>query len=277
MSFLITQHTIKVCATHYRRIELIASHSGYLFNLCCDNCIQKKNRTHRFESIYDLIGFLDTSCRREPISHPVNSDDDNDNNNDLGSATSVKTWGTLRAGNRLATRRRVLESWRYDCWKKNYRLCSWGAVGVMPDPVVSTLASSIKIVTVDDLLEAVSDWGYASKYGQEVLLLLKDADREHQVESQTQRAKTREENKKRKLEDLQTDEELKVPGGPTHSASSTTPLTLVRTQMIIPIIVRDVKQPTRPQPSRPRPRPVPVSHSYTRTDAFDIFMNMEYR
>ena len=95
----------------------------------------------------------------------------------------------------------------------------------MPDPVVSTLALSIKIVTIDDLLEAVSDWGYASKYSQEVLSLLEDADHEHQVESQTQRAKTREENKKHKLEDLQTDEEPKVPGGSTHSASSTTPLT----------------------------------------------------
>lgn len=147
----------------------------------------------------------------------------------------------------------------------------------MPDPVVSTLASSIKIVTVDDLLEAVSDWGYARKYGQEVLSLLKDADREHQVKSQTQRAKTREENKKRKLEDLQTDEEPKVPGGSTHSALSPIPPTLVHTRMIIPTIVKNVEQPTQPRPSRPRPRPVPVSRSYTRTDAFDILMNTGHR
>ena len=140
-------------------------------DLCCDNCIRKKDHTRCFESIYDLIGFLDASCGREPISCPVDDD-----NSDLGSTTSARTWGNLRAGNRLTIRRRVLEGWRYDCWKKNYRLCSWGPVGVMPDPVLSTLASSIKIQTVDDLLEVVSDWGYARKYGDEVLSLLKEAD-----------------------------------------------------------------------------------------------------
>jgi hypothetical protein len=77
-------------------------------------------------------------------------------------------------------RRRVLESWRYNCWKRDYLLCSWGSVGVMPDAVLSTLASSIKIETVDDLVEAVSNWDYARKYGHEVLLLLKEADHECQ-------------------------------------------------------------------------------------------------
>ena len=55
--------------------------------------------------------------------------------------------------------------------------------------MLSKLASSIKIETVDNLLEATADWSYMSKYGHEVLLLLKDIDRKQQRESQAQRVK----------------------------------------------------------------------------------------
>ena len=174
-------------------------------------------------------------------------------------------------------RRQVLEDWWYDCWKKNYRLCSWGAVGVMPDPVLSTLASSIKIETADDLLEAVANWGYARKYGHEVLLLLKEADHNHKLKSQIQRTKTRQANKKRKLEDLQVDDKPKVSQGFTQSGSSTIPLALVHTWMIEPIIIKHVEQPTRPRPPHPQPRPILVSRLYARTDIFDILMDSSRR
>lgn len=171
---------------------------------------------------------------------------------------SPKTWGNLRAGTHLTMRRQVLEAWRCDCWKRDYRLCSWGAVGVMPDLILSKIASSIKIKTVDNLLEAISDWVYARKYGHEVLLLLKDADREHQVESQARRVKTRTLNRKRKIGDLEMDGARRDLAGFTPSGPSTTPLTSALTRMIDPIIVKHVGHPTRPQPSRPRPRPRPI-------------------
>ena len=255
-----------------KRTEPTALHLEHALDLCCDNCIRKKDHTRCFESIYDLIGFLDTSCRRELISCPVDDDD-----SDLGLTTSAKTWGNLRAGNRLTIRRQVLEGWRDDCWKKNYRLCSWGPVGVMPDPVLSTLTLSIKIQTVDDLLEVVSDWGYARKYGDEVLLVLKEADHEHQHEAQAQRMKTREVNRKHKLEELQADEELKVLQGFMHTSSSNTPMALVHTRMINPIVVKHVKQPTQPQPPRPQPWPIPASRPYTCTDVFDVLLNNSRR
>ena len=260
-----------------QRTEPTALHLEDPLDLCCDNCIRKKNHTRHFESIYDLISFLDTSCGREPISCPVDDDDDDNNSSDLGSTTSAKTWGSLRAGNHLKIRRRVLEGWRYDCWKKNYRLCSWGPVGVMPEPVLSTLASSIKIQTVDNLLEVVPDWGYARKYGHEVLLLLEEADHEHKLEAQAQRMKTRQANKKRKLEDLQADEESKVSQGFVHAGSSNMPMALVHTRMINPIVVKHVERPTQPRPPRPQPRPVFISRPYTRTDVFDVLMNNSRR
>ena len=61
----------------------------------------------------------------------------------------------------------------------------------MPDPVLSELASFHKIETIDDLLKVIYDWGFASKYGPEILLLLHGADREQKRESQAQRVKTR--------------------------------------------------------------------------------------
>ena len=255
-----TQHVIKVSETSNQRSELTVLYLACPF-LCCDNCIRKMDGAPRFETIYDIIGFLDATIEREPISHP--SDDDGDS--DLGSTDAPKNWGTLHTGKHLAMRRQVLEGWRYNCWKKDYRLCSWSSVGVMSDPVLSKLALSTKIETVDDLLEAVSDWGYANKYGHEVLSLLKDADQKHQLASRSQRVKTRQINKKRKQKDWERDEELQ--------GSVTASLTLTHTRMISPVLVKHVELPTRSQPLPPRPRPVLISCPYTRTDIFDSLMD----
>lgn len=238
-------------------------------DLCCDNCVRKNNPTRHFQSIYDLIGFLDTSFGREPISHPA---EDNDSDSGSGSAILPKAWGDLRAGKRLAARRRALEDWRYDCWKRDYPLCTWGVAGILSDPMLSKLASSVKIGTVDDLLEAASDWGYVSKYGHEVLLLLKDVDNEQQRESQARRIKTTEANRKRKLEDLERDETQLDIGGSTHYCPLPAPTAFNHTRIIVPIIVK-LQLPAPPQSSRPRPRPTPISRPYTRTDIFDSLMS----
>lgn len=255
---------MKVCATNYERSELIVLYIVSLFDVCCNNCIRKGDPTNHFKTIYKLIGFLDTLSGREPASLPVYND-----NSDIGSSASPKTWGHLRSGNRLSIRRRVLETWRYDCWEKNYQLCSFGPVGVMPDAILSKLASFTKIETIDDLLEAISNWGYATKYGHEVLLRLGDADREHQADSQIRRVETRQLNKKRKIEDLERDERQSLAGfvGPGLSAA---PITLVHTRMMQPIVVKQVAPPTRPQFSRPKPRP--ISRPYNHTDIFDYLM-----
>jgi len=257
-----------VRATCLWRSNLIILHAAEPLDLCCDNCIRRKHPARRFQSIYDLIGFLDTSFGRAPISRPVD-----DNNSDLGSTISPKVWGDLRSGNRLTARRRALEDWRYDCWKRDYALCSWGAVGVLSDPMLSKLASSVKIETLDDLLEAASAWCYASKYGHEVLLLLKDTDCEQQRESQERRVKTTQANKKRKLEDRERDERQQDMGGSTHYGPLPAPMALIHTRMINPIIVKEVQHPTQPRPSHPRPQPTPISRPYTRTDVFDSLMD----
>jgi len=174
----------KVYVTSFQRTELTILCPAHPLDPCCDNCVRKNNPTHRFRSIYDLIGFLDTSFGREPTLHPSDDDD-----SDSGSTVSLKNWGSLRTGTHLTARRQALENWRYDCWKKDYWFCSWGATGILSDLMLSKLASSIKIETVDNLLEATADWSYMSKYGHEVLLLLKDIDRKQQRESQAQRVK----------------------------------------------------------------------------------------
>jgi hypothetical protein len=172
--------------------------------VCCDNCVRKKNPAQRFKSIYGLISFLDTAHGRDPISHPGDDDD-----SDLGSATPDKSWGNLRVGNHLAMRRQALDDWRYDCWKRDHQFCTFGEVGVMSDTVLLTLASSIKVETVDELVEVIPGWGSGRKYGYEVLSALKDASNKHKIETQAQRTKVRQANQKRKREDLRQDEEQK--------------------------------------------------------------------
>jgi hypothetical protein len=242
--------------------------------------MRKTDPTIRFESIYDIIRFLDAASGRKEISRPIKHE-----HSDPGLSISPKTWGNLRSGPRLVMRREALKTWRYDQWKKDYPLCSWGAVGVMPDHVVSKLASFIKIETMDDLLEAVSDWGYASKYGDDVLSLLKATDDKHQSESQVQREQTRKLNKKRKIEDLERDMELQDSGGLTQPGPPVTPPTpiyLVRSWILEPVLVKYIRPPPpKPQPPRPKPRPKPrpilISRPHARTDIFDSLMGNSKR
>ena len=219
---------------------------------------------------------MDTAIGRDPISHPVD-----ENDSELGPTTQDKSWGNLRAGNHLTARRQALDNWRYDRWKRDYWFCTFGEVGVMPDVILSTLASSVKIETIDELVEVVPGWAYARKYGDEVLSALKDASSKHKLELQAQRTTSRQANQKRKREDLRRDEEQ-------------LPLTSANTRIITPIIVKHVGDPTipevshlqplpprpqprsshpRPQPSRPQSQPILISRPYARTDVLDILMD----
>ena len=244
---------MKVHATCYKIHELNVLCLALPFGKCCNNCIRKSYPANRFETIYDLISFIDTSFGRGPVLYPIGGE-----GSDVESTTSPKTWGNLHSGNRLTIRRQALETWRFDCWDGDYCFCSFGPVGVMPDAILSKLASFTKIETVDNILKAVSTWGYASRYSHEVLSWLKDADHEHQIKSQTQQAKMRQLNKECKME---TDEQQDL-GRFTQSGSFPTPVALVHTWMIDPVIVKHVARPIIPQHSRPRPRPTPI-HVHT--------------
>ena len=188
--------------------------------------------------------------------HPMDEDD-----SDLGSTAAPNTWGNLRSGNHFKMRRQALETWRRECWKKNYRLCCWGPVGVMPDLVLSKLASFNKIKTVNDLLKAASDWDYANVYGNEVFQLLKDADEQHRFKSQVQRVRTTQLNKTHKMEDSEGGGERQGPGG------------LIHTHMIRPVVVLHINPTTRPQPSHSQPQQILISCPYTHTDVFDSLIN----
>ena len=134
----------------------------------------------------------------------------------------------------------------------------------MPDPILAKLASSMKIKTAEDLLEAVSDWGYASNYCHEVLALLKGADHQHQLESQAQRTRTRLLKKKHKIEDLERDDEQQ--DGSTPPVLSTTPLFSTHTWIIELTIIKHIEQPARTWPSQLQPQKSLLSYPYTCTD-----------
>jgi hypothetical protein len=142
----------------------------------------------------------------------------------------------------------------------------------MPDLILSKLASYAKIGTVDNLLEAVPDWNFAGKYAQEVLLLLQDADEEHRLSSQSQRAKTRELNRKHKMEDLE-EGGIGFFGASIPSASSAVLPNLVHTRMIHPIIVIHTLPPMRPQSSHSQFQPVFTSHPFVCSEILDSLMS----
>jgi len=90
---------------------------------------------------------------------------------------------TRRRGNGLKGRRgehrklarATLEYWRGKVLKERYPHCSYTAVAILPDKVLSRLAAYVHR-TMDDVSQMGLLWALASVHGGEVLQLLKSVD-----------------------------------------------------------------------------------------------------
>lgn len=81
-----------------------------------------------------------------------------------------------RGGEHLQDARTALESWRFKTKHARYTPSSLTAPSLLPDTVLTTLASASHICTIEDIEDAVT-WVYAKRHGAEVLAVLAAVDR----------------------------------------------------------------------------------------------------
>ncbi|KAI0083378.1 hypothetical protein BDY19DRAFT_910632 [Irpex rosettiformis] len=112
---------------------------------CCDNCLLSKgdNRDNPLtlsefdETLTAIIGLLDDRLVKKPPTRA----------SQLPQASSVKK----RVKGRLNNVKEALENLRSKFWKENYGDTMLTMTTILPDSILSTLASESKIVTMADL------------------------------------------------------------------------------------------------------------------------------
>lgn len=81
-----------------------------------------------------------------------------------------------RRGDHLKDVRACLETWRYRKKRDAYSPSSFATSAILPDPILTVLATKTSLKTVDDLLALKTPWIFAEKHGEEVLEVVRRVD-----------------------------------------------------------------------------------------------------
>lgn len=112
-----------------------------------------------------------------------------------------------RHGDRLKACRNALGSWRREIWTRDFRRSGLMPEAILPDKILSKLATQARLKTLDLIMEEVPGWILANRYGEDVLKVLEPIDRgwieeaeQKREENKVKRAKQSAENKIRREE-----------------------------------------------------------------------------
>ncbi|KAF8350322.1 P-loop containing nucleoside triphosphate hydrolase protein [Amanita rubescens] len=173
---------------------------------CCDNCLRRLGTTH------DLMQFPLANEVKEVKDEPIDAV-----TSFVGASTSrkrsatgiIKLEGSETSLNGPKTRRdqfrqgaiQLLESWRLQTYEAHYLRRPWGPHCLLPDNILSSLASKRTITTVQDLIGEGWSATHAQKHGLDVLKCLADYDLGHFKDLEEKREeKKRETEERRALE-----------------------------------------------------------------------------
>ena len=100
----------------------------------------------------------------------------------------------IRRGERLANARQALVQWRINTCLAFY--APFTGEAILPDPILTTLASNAHIKSLSDVAAAVgSSWAFIDEHGEEVLRILREADDSFKLASDTARQQEKEAKK----------------------------------------------------------------------------------
>jgi superfamily II DNA/RNA helicase len=184
---------------------------------CCDLCVLKKAREHpddlspQEQKILDLIQRLKT---RIPPTLDPQADTDVQMNKDDSSNAAIKNAGDISLGDaekenqrtgmkkrpcgigdrraeRLETCRKALADWREQVWNRDFLDCTFGVEAILPDMILTKLATHARLQTLQDIKNDTPDWVWMDEYGDEVLQLLAPIDKAYHEENEKQKTEAR--------------------------------------------------------------------------------------
>lgn len=77
---------------------------------------------------------------------------------------------------RLKAVRSAINEWRSSTWSQLYSDCAWGPSTLIPDAIVTKLATHSHIPTVEDIKNEIPNWDFADNYGSTILKLIQKTD-----------------------------------------------------------------------------------------------------
>lgn len=67
-------------------------------------------------------------------------------------------------------------NWRQKIWKAGYADCIWGPDILLPDPILTKIATRAQIQTLCDIKAEILEWIWADEYGEAILKVLEPID-----------------------------------------------------------------------------------------------------
>jgi hypothetical protein len=96
-----------------------------------------------------------------------------------------------RRQERLEACRNVLTSWRHKTWHRDFKDCVWGPSVLLPDTILTKIATRARIQTLGDINKQIPEWIWADEYGDAVLELLEPIDRSWHEENEQKKAENK--------------------------------------------------------------------------------------
>lgn len=246
---------------------------------CCDNCVLAKKVAGKALSSAEqaVVEFIAQITMGSDVGQDETEDNDEDAvkcedlDTNLNNAPADAPYRivAMRRDQHLADCRACLYRWRMKCWVDNYTYCSFTPQILLPDVVLTRLASWGRLQQVSDIREKIPSWVFADVHGAEVLGLLAEIDlRYHTVaeerkvlekEARTKRAAETKEarnEERRTRRRLEHQEKALLPGGVQvlPSANIDVPQQYIFEAVIFaPVHPSDAPGPSQPSSSYSRP------------------------
>ena len=113
------------------------------------------------------------------LDFPPSSADDPFDTDTANSQTRTSQRVSRRTQKHLHAVREVLQAWRVSTRRRDFPHAPFTAIVILPDPVLTTIASNRHLKTIADLRESLpTPWAMVEDYGQEVLNLVAHLDEE---------------------------------------------------------------------------------------------------
>jgi hypothetical protein len=208
---------------------------------CCDNCIRRKKDsdsrnqgTLLTQEELDMLSIIDRlDSHTKPCREIIDVD--------MEPTNQAPTKTGKRRGDKLMHCRAAIVHWRTSCWSKNYAGGGWGVAALLPDNIITKLATRTHITTIESLKLEIPEWDFTERHGAEVLAVIAVADREW--EERTRKETPPGPQAIRKSEQL-----ANTPGNPANSRATLQPIPIPQPSST-PIFA------TPPQPPQPFPYP----------------------
>ena len=181
---------------------------GPAFPLCCDNCLRGRRDnpghilTDAESNLLSLIDRIQTQLKPSNSKCVIDVKDIQVSE----SAENPKRPGARRTDRLLSCRTAIME-WRSRTWSENYSDCAWGPTVLLPDAIVTKLATRSHILTVEDIKREVPDWDFVNEYGTIILDLIQKTDDLWKEDHESKLKSNKDTRKRRSAENKQLREE----------------------------------------------------------------------